>query len=69
MADDTTHARSAVTGEFVTDDTAAKHPDTTVVEGSSQDGDSKRNRSAVTGEFVSDDTVDKHPDTTVVEKG
>jgi hypothetical protein len=63
----TKQARSAVTGKFVKDSTAKKHPKKTVVEKAGSKAGTKKGRSAISGEFVKDATVKRHPKTTVTE--
>jgi hypothetical protein len=63
------HARSAITGRYVSRATAARHPRTTVVESGSNRGTGTHNRSAITGRYVTPATAARHPNTTVTEKG
>jgi len=58
--------RSARTGEFVSEATAARHPKTTVTQ--TVPGDGHGNRSAITGRFVTDATAARHPNTTIRER-
>lgn len=60
-------ARSARTGRFVTNKTAAKNPRTTVTisNGSKANG----HRSTITGRFVKQSTAQRHPDTTIHQGG
>ncbi|MGK8503178.1 hypothetical protein [Nocardia asiatica] len=61
--------RSAETGEYVSEKTAAENPKTTLGEDEPHHGDNRRDRSAITGHFVKPDTSRRHPDTTVTENG
>ncbi|WP_174189244.1 hypothetical protein [Nocardia barduliensis] len=61
--------RSAETGEYVSEETAAENPKTTLGEDEPHHGDNRRDRSAITGHFVKPDTSRRHPDTTVTENG
>jgi hypothetical protein len=61
--------RSAETGEYVSEQTAAENPKTTLGEDEPHGGDNRRDRSAITGHFVKPDTSRRHPDTTVTENG
>lgn len=63
------HARSAITGRYVSKATAARHPRTTVVESGGNRGSGTHNRSAITGQYVTGATAKRHPNTTVTEKG
>ncbi|WP_216912276.1 hypothetical protein [Nocardia noduli] len=61
--------RSAETGEYVSEETAADNPRTTLGEDEPHEGTDRRDRSAITGHFVEPDTSRRHPDTTVTENG
>lgn len=61
--------RSAITGRFISNAAAARHPRTTVVERGSSRSHGDLNRSAISGRFVTDATARRHPDTTVTERG
>lgn len=63
------HARSAVTGRYVSRATAARSPRTTVTENGDNKGSGTRHRSAITGHYVTEATAKRHPDTTVTENG
>jgi hypothetical protein len=63
------HARSAVTGRYVTRATAARHPRKAVVESGGNRGTGAHARSAITGRYVTEATAKRHPGTTVVENG
>lgn len=60
-------ARSARSGRFVTNKTAAKNPRTTVT--TSNGSKANGYRSAITGRFVKQSTARRHPDTTIHEGG
>lgn len=63
------HARSAITGRYVSKATAARHPRTTVVESGRSRSSGTQHRSAISGRFVTGATASRHPDTTVTENG
>ncbi len=63
------HARSAITGRYVSRTTAARHPRTTVVESGGNRGSGADHRSAITGRYVTGSTAQRHPNNTVTEKG
>lgn len=63
------HARSAITGRYVTPATATRHPRTTVAESGSNRSSGTHSRSAITGRYVTPATAQRHPKTTVTEKG
>lgn len=62
------HARSAITGRYVSRATAARHPRTTVTNASGTSRAAETaHRSAITGRYVSTATAARHPRTTVTE--
>ncbi|NKR90444.1 hypothetical protein GS894_24145 [Rhodococcus hoagii] len=61
--------RSAITGRYVSNATAARHPRTTVTERGGNQSSGTHHRSAVTGRYVTAATAARHPRTTVTEKG
>lgn len=64
------HARSAISGRYVTAATAARHPRTTVTNASGASrATGTAHRSAITGHYVTAATAARHPRTTVTEKG
>lgn len=63
------HARSAITGRYITRAGAARHPRTSVVESGRNHGSGTHSRSAITGRFVTPAAARRHPNTTVTEKG
>jgi len=63
------HARSAITGRYVSRATAARHPRTTVVESGGNRGSGTHHRSSITGRYVTGSTAQRHPNTTVTENG
>lgn len=63
------HARSAISGKYISKAAAARHPRTSVVERGANHGKGTHHRSAITGHFVTGATAARHPNTTVTEKG
>jgi hypothetical protein len=63
------HARSAITGKYISRGAAARHPRTSVAESGSNRGSGTHHRSAITGRYVTNSTAQRHPNTTVTEKG
>lgn len=59
--------RSAITGRYISNAAAARHPRTTVVEKGGKNSGGTRHRSAITGKFVTEGTANRHPKTTVTE--
>lgn len=63
-----TRSRSAKTGRYVSQRTAARSPRTTVTESTTgKGGASTSSRSAITGRYVKPQTAARHPSTTVTE--
>ena len=62
------HARSAITGRYISRAAAARHPRTSVVESGRNHSSGTHHRSAITGRYVTDSTAQRHPNTTVTEK-
>ena len=63
------HARSAITGRYISRAAAARHPRTSVVESGGNKGSGKAYRSAVSGRYVTKGTAQRSPNTTVTENG
>ena len=61
--------RSARTGRYVSQATAARNPRTTVTESGQNRSNGTHHRSAISGRFVTEATATRHPDTTVTERG
>ncbi|MDF0528651.1 hypothetical protein P0W64_02365 [Tsukamurella sp. 8F] len=62
------HARSAITGRYVTKATATRNPRTTVTEHGGNHSSGTHHRSAISGRYVNKATATRHPRTTVTEK-
>lgn len=63
------HARSAITGRYISKAAAARHPRTTVVEAGGNSSTSMAHRSAVSGRYVTSRHARSSPKTTVTENG
>ncbi len=61
--------RSAITGRYVSNAAAARHPRTTVTERAGNTSRSTSHRSAITGHYVTESTARRHPNSTVTERG
>lgn len=61
--------RSTITGRYISNAAAARHPGTTVVERGSNSSYGTHYRSAKTGQFVTARYASQNPKTTVEEKG
>lgn len=62
------HARSAITGRYISHAAAARHPRTSVTESGGNRGSGTHHRSAITGHFISGAAAARHPNTSVTEK-
>ena len=63
------HARSAITGRYISRAAAARHPRTSVTESGGNKGSGTAYRSAITGRYVTKGTAQRSPNTTVTENG
>jgi hypothetical protein len=62
--------RSAITGRYISNAAAARHPRTSVTESAGRNRSTgTTNRSAITGRYVTEGTARRHPNTTVTENG
>jgi hypothetical protein len=61
--------RSAITGRYISNAAAARHPRTSVTERGANNSSGTHHRSAVNGRFVTEVTAIRHPNTTVTERG
>lgn len=61
--------RSAITGRYISNAAAARHPRTSVTERGANRSSGTHHRSAISGRYVSEGTAQRHPRTTVTEKG
>jgi hypothetical protein len=60
--------RSAITGRYISNAAAARHPRTSVTERGANRSSGTHHRSAISGRYVSEGTARRHPRTTVTEK-
>lgn len=63
------HARSAITGRYISKTAAARRPRTSVVESGSNKGSGKAYRSAISGKYVTNGYAQRRPNNTVTENG
>jgi hypothetical protein len=63
------HARSAITGRYISRAAAARHPRTSVTEYGSNNGSGKAHRSAISGRYVTKGYAQRKPNNTVTENG
>jgi hypothetical protein len=62
--------RSAITGRFISNAAAARHPRTSVsVPSSANQSSGTHHRSAITGHYITPAAAARHPNTSVTERG
>ena len=63
------HHRSAISGRYISNAAAARHPRTSVTETGGNHSAGTHHRSAISGRYISDAAAARHPNTSVTEKG
>ena len=63
------HARSAISGRYITKSAAKRSPRTSVVESGSNKSSGKAYRSAISGKYVTKGYAQRKPNNTVTENG
>jgi Zn-dependent peptidase ImmA (M78 family)/transcriptional regulator with XRE-family HTH domain len=61
--------RSAISGRYISNATAARHPRTSVTESGGNKSSGTHSRSVITGQYISGAAAARHPNTSVTEKG
>lgn len=61
--------RSSITGRYISNAAAARHPRTSVRETGGNSGSGVRNRSAISGRYLSDAAAARWPNTSITERG
>ena len=61
--------RSAITGRYISNAAAARHPKTSITESSGNTSSGTHNRSAISGQYLSAAAAARHPNTSVTERG
>ncbi|MDQ0726702.1 hypothetical protein QFZ21_001702 [Microbacterium sp. W4I20] len=61
--------RSSVTGRYISNAAAARHPRTSVREAGGNSGSGVHNRSAISGRYISDAAAARWPNTSITERG
>lgn len=61
--------RSSITGRYISDAAAARHPKTSVTESGGNKSSGTNHRSAITGRYISEAAAARHPNTSVTENG
>lgn len=60
--------RSSITGRYISNAAAARHPRTSVTEAGSNQSSGTHHRSAISGHFISGAAAARHPKTSLTEK-
>jgi hypothetical protein len=63
------HHRSAISGRYISNAAAARHPRTSVTERGGNASSGTHHRSAISGRYISNAAAARHPNTSVTEKG
>jgi Zn-dependent peptidase ImmA (M78 family)/DNA-binding XRE family transcriptional regulator len=61
--------RSAISGRYISNAAAARHPRTSVTESGGNKSSATHSRSAISGRYISDAAAARHPNTSVTENG
>lgn len=61
--------RSSITGRYISNAAAARHPKTSVTESGGNKSSGTHHRSAITGRYISEAAAARHPNTSVTENG
>lgn len=61
--------RSTITGRYISNAAAARHPNTSVRETGGNTGSGTRHRSGITGQYISPAAAARHPKTSQLETG
>jgi hypothetical protein len=61
--------RSAITGRYISNAAAARHPRTSIRENGGNSGAGTHHRSAISGRYISNAAAARHPSTSVTERG
>ncbi|MFZ4893314.1 helix-turn-helix domain-containing protein [Plantibacter sp. Mn2098] len=61
--------RSAISGRYISNAAAARHPKTSVTESGGNKSSGVHNRSAISGKYISNAAAARHPNTSVTERG
>lgn len=61
--------RSSITGRYISNAAAARHPRTSVTESGANRSSGTHHRSAITGHFITPAAAARHPRTSLTERG
>ncbi|GAB3036459.1 hypothetical protein GCM10027052_13470 [Parafrigoribacterium mesophilum] len=61
--------RSAISGRYISNAAAARHPKTSITESGSNAFSGAHHRSAISGRYISGPAAARHPNTSVTENG
>ena len=59
--------RSSISGQYISNAAAARHPKTSVTESGGNKSSGTHHRSAITGRYISEAAAARHPNTSVTE--
>jgi hypothetical protein len=60
--------RSSISGRYISNAAAARHPRTSVTESGANHGSGTNHRSAISGRFISPAAAARHPNTSITER-
>lgn len=61
--------RSAITGRYISNAAAARHPRTSITESGANRSSGTHHRSSISGRFITPAAAARHPNTSVTERG
>ncbi len=61
--------RSAITGRYISNAAAARHPRTSITESGANRSSGVHHRSSISGRYISPAAAARHPNTSVTERG
>lgn len=61
--------RSAITGRYISNGAAARHPRTSITESGANRSSGVHHRSSISGRYISPAAAARHPNTSVTERG
>ncbi|MGC0371259.1 hypothetical protein [Microbacterium sp. SLBN-111] len=61
--------RSAISGRYISNAAAARHPRTSVTESGANRSSGTHHRSAISGRFITPAAAARHPNTSITEQG
>lgn len=61
--------RSAITGRYISNAAAARHPRTSVTESGANRSSGTHHRSSISGRYITPAAAARHPNTSITERG